>query len=262
MLIKIRNIEQINTPALLLDIDAVNRNIKKMADFFRGKECKLRPHCKTHKLPIIAKKQIDAGAIGITCATILEAEVMQDAGIESILIANQIVNSEKIEKLVQLCRAGEVMVCVDNIYNIRDLDRAAGKASIKIPVLIEIDVGLERCGVAPSQPALDMVKQVSECKNLPFLGITGYEGGMFLKDVVEKKQKCSMANKLLVETKELIENAGFKVGIVSAGGSNTYDLAGLYPGITEIQPGSYVTMDRHNREFGLDFEQAIFVLTT
>ena len=253
---------EVDTPALLLDLGMVERNIAKMAAFFRDKPCKLRPHIKTHKLPLIAHKQIEAGAIGITCAKLGEAEIFLEAGIKNILIANEIVGRTKIERLVHLSSYGDLIVCVDQIDNARDISEAAGKIGRKVNVLVEVNVGLNRCGVMPGKPALELVQKVTRLEHLTFRGIMGYEGGVFILDLEEKKKKCVTCNQRLVETKQLIEENGFPVEIATAGGSNTFNLTGIYPGITDIQVGSYVTMDSHNRYYGLDFEQAVTVLTT
>lgn len=257
-----RHKSEIDTPVLLLYMDVVERNIAKMANIFSDKECKLRPHIKTHKLPIIAHKQIEAGAIGITCAKLGEAKIFLESGVKDILIANEIVGDIKIQRLVNLSGYGDLIVCVDYFENARDISEAAGRMGREINILVEVNVGLNRCGVRPAKPALELVQEITKLKNLAFRGVMGYEGGLFIEDLEEKEKKCRECNRLLVETKELIEKNGFPVEIVSAGGSNTSYLTGLYPGITDIQVGSYVTMDAHNAYYGLDFEQAITVLTT
>lgn len=257
-----RHKSEIDTPALLLYIDVAEANIRRMAEFFRHRPCQLRPHMKTHKLPLLAHKQLEAGAIGITCAKLAEARTFQEAGVRSILIANQVVGETKIRALVRLLRDGEVIVCVDDIDNARQLSAAAAEIGVTAPVLVEVNVGLNRCGVAPGHPALELVRKLSALENLAFRGLMGYEGGLFLKDREEKARRCGESNRLLVDTRRLIEKEGFAVEIASAGGSNTYDLTGLYPGITDVQVGSYVTMDDHSREFGLDFGQAVTVLST
>ncbi len=253
---------EIETPALLLYMDAVERNINKMANFFADKECKLRPHVKTHKLPLIAHKQIEAGAVGITCAKLSEAKIFLESGIKNILIANEVVGRTKIQKLVHLAVYGDIIVCIDNLQNAKEISEAAEAIGRKMNVLVEVDVGLNRCGVKPGKLALEFVQQITKLEPLVFRGLMGYEGGLFIKDLEEKKRKCLESNRLLVETKELIQENGIPVEITTAGGSNTFNLTGLYPGITDIQVGSYVTMDAHNRDYGLDFEQAITVLTT
>jgi D-serine deaminase-like pyridoxal phosphate-dependent protein len=252
----------LDTPALLLDIGAVERNIAKMAAFFADKRCKLRPHVKTHKLPLIAHKQIAAGAIGVTCAKLGEAKVFLDAGVQNVLIANQIVGDVKIERLVNLAGYGDLIVCVDDLENARRISEAAGRIGRKMSVLAEVNVGLNRCGIAPGRPALDFVQKLLERKHLSFRGLMGYEGGLFTLDMADKQSRCRASNRLLVETKTLIEDHGLPVEIVTAGGSNTYALTGVYPGITDVQVGSYVTMDTHGRAYGLDFERAVTVLAT
>ena len=253
---------EIDTPALLLYMDAVERNIAKMASFFADKSCKLRPHMKTHKLPLIAQKQMETGAIGITCAKLGEAKIFLESGIKNVLVANEIVGNTKNQKLVHLSSYGDLIVCVDNLQNAKDISEAAGKIDRKMNVLVEVNVGLNRCGVKPGKPTLEFVQQITKLKHLVFRGLMGYEGGLFIEDLEEKKKKCKACNQALVETKELVERNGFPVEIATAGGSNTFNLTGIYPGITDIQVGSYVTMDTHNKFYGLDFEQAITVLTT
>jgi D-serine deaminase-like pyridoxal phosphate-dependent protein len=252
----------VDTPALLLYMDAVERNITKMAQFFSDRPCKLRPHVKTHKLPLIAHKQIEAGAIGITCAKLSEAKVFLEAGIKKVLIANEIVGRAKIDRLVHLSNESELIVCVDQFENAREISETAARWGRKISILVEVNVGLDRCGVMPGKPALEFVQRIDDLRNLTFRGVMGYEGGMFIKDPDEKGKKCLECNQRLVQTKEMIERRGFPVEIVSAGGSNTFSLTGLYPGITDIQVGSYVTMDSYNHYYGLNFEQAITILTT
>ena len=253
---------EVDTPVLLLHMDAVERNIAKMAAFFKDKPCKLRPHIKTHKLPLIAHRQIEAGAIGITCAKLGEAKIFLEAGIRNVLIGNEIVGKEKIERLVHLAGYGDLICSVDNLDNAREISEAAGRVGRRMSVLVDINVGLNRCGVQPGKPALELVQKVTQLKHLTFRGIMGYEGGLFINDLEGKKKKCMECNQKLVETKDLIEKNGFRVEIVTAGGSNTFNLTGFYPRITDIQVGSYVTMDAHNKFYGLDFEQAITVMAT
>jgi D-serine deaminase-like pyridoxal phosphate-dependent protein len=253
---------EIDTPALLLDMGAVERNIAKMAGYFSDKSCKLRPHIKTHKLPLIARKQVEAGAIGITCAKLGEAQIFLEAGIKDVLIANEIVGVTKIQRLVNLSAYGNLICAVDHFENARDISEAAGRIGRKVNVLVEVNVGLNRCGVVPGKPALELAEKVLELKNLIFRGLMGYEGGLFIKDLEEKKNQCTQRNRLLAETKDLLVKNGIPVEIATAGGSNTFNLTGIYPGITDIQVGSYVTMDTHNHYYGLDFEQAVTVLTT
>jgi D-serine deaminase-like pyridoxal phosphate-dependent protein len=151
---------------------------------------------------------------------------------------------------------------VDDPANARDISRAAVRAGTRVNVLVEVNVGLDRCGVLPGNPALELVRSLSSLEGLVFRGIMGYEGGLFTHDQAEKERRCAEANRLLVETAHLLERGGHPPGIVTAGGSNTFGLTGTCPGITDVQVGSYVTMDLHNRAFGIDFEQAVTVLAT
>ena len=150
---------ELDTPALCLEIEAVEANIQRMADFFRDSPVRLRPHAKTHKCPTLARMQLAAGAIGITCAKLGEAEVMAAAGIKDILIANQIVGAGKIARLVNLAAYTEVMVAVDDAANVAELDAAAQAKGVRLRVVIEVDIGMARCGVQPGEPALALARQ-------------------------------------------------------------------------------------------------------
>ena len=257
-----RHKNELPTPCLLLDVLKAKRNIRKMADFFADLPCALRPHAKTHKSPLIAHEQIRCGAIGITCAKLEDATAFVHAGVENILIANEIVDPDKIRMLIGLSRIANMMVCVDHLENAQQLSQAALNAGARLDVLVEVEVGINRCGVAPRQPCLDLVRRIVPLQGVRFRGIMGYEGGLFGMTEDERATECAKRNQLLVATRELIEKNGFPVEICSAGGSTTYATAGRCPGITELQPGSYVTMDSWNREHGVDFEQALTVLST
>jgi D-serine deaminase-like pyridoxal phosphate-dependent protein len=253
---------EIDTPALLLDLDVMEGNIARMADFFSGVEANLRPHVKTHKTPILAHKQIAAGAIGITCAKLSEAEVMVESGIRDILIANQIVGTQKVERLVDLTRHADVIVAVDSAENVKELSMAAQRRGATVRILVEDDVGQGRCGVDPGEPALDLARRVAESKGLEFAGLMGYEGhAVSIADVDERTRKARLAMKMLMDTTSLIKRAGLSVEVVSAGGTGTYNISGTYPGVTEIQAGSYILMDGSYRKI-VPFDCALTVLTT
>ena len=255
--------EEIDTPALLLDLDKLEANIARMAAYFADRPAALRPHTKTHKCPIIAHKQIEAGAIGVTCAKLDEAEVMALAGIKDILIANQIVGRRKIERLMGLAAWTEVMVAVDDARNVADLSAAATSRGVSLRVLVEVDVGMGRCGVEPGEPAVALARQVASSPGLVFEGLMGYEGHAVLRPTFEeRKEKAEAAMALLVGAKEQVEAAGLEVRIVSGGGTGTYNISGAYPGVTEIQAGSYATMDVRYRDCGVDFECALTCLAT
>jgi D-serine deaminase-like pyridoxal phosphate-dependent protein len=257
-------IEDIDTPALLLDLDLMERNIARMAETFRGLPAKLRPHAKTHKTPIIGQKQIAAGAIGITCAKLGEAEVMVEGGIRDVLIANQIVGSHKIRRLMSLAHHANMMVAVDDVRNVEELSQAAQVATVSVRVLVEVDVGQRRCGVQPGEPALILARQVASAPGLTFAGLMGYEGHLvFVPSLEERVHRVHTDLQALIDTVNLIESHGLPVEIVSAGGTGTALITGRLPRITEIQAGSYVFMDgRYKTIEGVDFDCALTLLTT
>lgn len=257
-----RHKSELTTPCLLLDLDAAESNIARMAAFFEKSSCKVRPHSKTHKSPWIARKQMQAGAIGITCAKVQEAKAFIQAGIDPILIANQVVGRSRIEETAALATIADVTVCIDQFENACELSAAAQRHGVSLQYLIEVDVGLGRCGVPPGNATLDLLCRVSRLPSLAFKGVMGYEGGVFVDDAAEKIRITRERNQALVETAQLLQSKGFRVEIVSAGGSNTFALTGSCPGITEVQAGSYVTMDAWNSRYGIDFRQAISILTT
>ena len=254
----------LDTPVLCLDIEKVQANIDRMAGFFRGGPVRLRPHAKTHKSPILAQMQLAAGAIGITCAKLGEAEVMAAAGIKDILIANQIVGAAKIARLVNLAAYTDVMVCVDDPSNVCDLDAAAQAKGARLRVLVELNIGMGRCGVMPGEPALALARQVVASPGLRFEGLMGYEGHtVFLADLDERRRATEASLAQLVGTVELLRADGIQVSIVSSGGTGTHFITGRYPGVTEIEAGSYITMDaQYREEVGVDFAYALTVLST
>ncbi len=256
---------EIDTPALLIDLDAMEANIASMADFCRQSGVSVRPHFKTHKTPAIARKQLDAGAIGLTCAKLGEAEVMvEKVGAHDVLIANQIVGPAKIARLTRLARRTNVMVAVDDAANVAELGAAARAEGVTIRVLVEVDIGMGRCGVPPGEPALALARCVAETEGLLFAGLMGYEGHLVtLPDEAERAARVRAAFVPLIETKQRLETAGLAVDIVSGGGTGTYAITGRITGMTEIQTGSYVLMDQsYSQVGGLPFRQALTLLTT
>ena len=255
-------LEDLDTPSLCLDLPLMEGNIAKMAAFFAGRPAVLRPHTKTHKSPVLARKQIAAGAVGVTCAKLGEAEAMVEGGIDDILIANQIVGPRKIRRLANLAAYARITVAVDDGDNVAELSAAASAKGSQIGVLVEVDTGMGRCGVEPGEAALVLARQIVAAPGLRFDGVMGYEGHTVnIPDAQERKREAEAALRSLVGTKELIEAAGLEVPVVSGGGTGTYDIAGAYPGVTEVQAGSYITMDVQYRDVvGIDFACALFVL--
>ena len=202
--------EEIDTPALVIDCRRWSAISPAWPQFFADKPAKLRPHAKTHKSPIIAQKQLAAGnAVGITCAKLGEAEVMVEGGIKNILIANQIVGKQKIARLAALARHAEIMVAVDDAANLTDLCDAAQAAGSTLGVLVEVNIGMNRCGVEPGEPALALARFANRCRGLRFMGLQGYEGHLvMLPDPAERRESALAAMQPLVETRRLIERSG------------------------------------------------------
>jgi D-serine deaminase-like pyridoxal phosphate-dependent protein len=256
-------VEELDTPALLLDLPAFERNVARMAAFFAGKPATIRPHSKSHKCPQIALRQLEAGAIGITCAKLGEAEVMAAAGIKDILVANQVSGRVKIDRATDLAGQCGLMVAVDDADNVRQLAESCVAKGVALRVLVEVDIGMARCGVQPGEPALDLARRVAEAPGLRLEGLMAYEGHLVMvEDPDERARKVRAAFEPLADTVALLERAGLPVPIVSGGGTGTYHITGTMPFITELQCGSYVFMDSKYRAIQPDFEPSLAVLST
>jgi D-serine deaminase-like pyridoxal phosphate-dependent protein len=252
----------LDTPALLLDLRLLEDNIARMAAFFSGKPARLRPHSKTHKCTQIARRQIAAGAIGVTCAKVAEAEALADVA-PDILVANQVVGAQKIERLVALRRRTDVMVAADDAGNVRELSRAAAAAGVTVRVLVEVEVGLGRCGVQDPEAALALGRLIASLPGLTLAGIMGYEGhAVMVPDPEQRRATAATAMTILAGTKDHLEARGLPVGIVSGGGTGTYNFTGTFPGITEVQAGSYATMDARYATIVPEFSTALTVLAS
>lgn len=261
-----RHKNELDTPALLIDLDKMEANIQKMSNYFTTVNAELRPHLKTHKTPIIAHKQIAAGAIGITCAKLGEAEAVIHAGIRDVLIANQIVGIQKIERLVNLAKHSDIMVAVDNTHNVQAISEAASAKGVTIRILVEVNIGMDRCGVEPGQPTLDLTHQIIKSPNLKFEGLMGYEGHTVANpNQTERETATREAMQRLVNTKHYLQKHGIEVSIMSGGGTGTFNITGSIPEMTEVQAGSYIFMDStyHNvKGAGEKFDCALSVLAT
>ncbi len=261
-------IAEYETPVLLLDVDAADRNIKRMGDFFRGKKAALRPHTKVHKSPWLAKKQIAAGAKGITCAKVSEAEVMVDGGIEDVLIANEIVGEDKVRRLVKLAKRGKITVAIDDLDNARQISSLAALEGSRVRVLADVNLSgaaggiLDRTGLVPGKGIVTLAQEVSRLPNLDFIGVMGYEGSLKpIQGAEAKVEHGKKAMALLVDTARMISAAGPNVEVVSCGGTMSYKFVSDFPGVTEVQAGGYVFMDLGYRESGIDFETSLTLLT-
>ena len=256
----------LDTPALLLDAGALRRNIARMAELAVG--LRHRPHAKTHKSPEIARRQMEAGAVGICCAKLGEAEAMAAAGIDNILITTPVIGESKIGRLLHLRNRSAVAVVADDEANIAMLGRSAQLAGTSLDVLVEIDVGQGRCGVPPGPDAVRLARAVRSHPLLKFAGIQGYQGRIqMVGDAAERSAATDAALDLLDETAAALAAAGLPAAVRTGGGtgSSPFDLG--RDSLTEIQPGSYVFMDTAYGGIGWPgaeappFEQALHVLT-
>ncbi len=252
--------EAIDTPALWVDLDRLESNINRLATLFRQAGVQWRPHTKGMKAPALAHKLIDAGAIGVTCAKLGEAEVMAQAGIKDILIANQIVGPQKIARLVNLRRHADVKVIVDSVENVVELGAAASAKGVTLGVLIEVNVGMDRAGLPPGEPTVALAKRIADTPGLAFRGLQTWEGHtLTITDKAEKRQAIERSIARFTDTAEQCRAVGLPVDIVSAGGSGTYNITPFLPGVTEMEAGGAVYCDMTYQQWGVELEPALFV---
>lgn len=251
------------TPALIMDLDVVRRNIQHMTQQLSSTKVKLRPHVKCQKSPELARLQVEAGAIGVCTATVWEAIVMSCSGVQDVLIANQVGGREKIAALARAARKGRLTVAIDDARNTKELSQAAQAANSKLEVLIEVDVGMGRGGVRSVEEAVDLAQHVAKLPGLRFRGLQGYEGHcMHETDRAVRTRKAMAAMDYVGSVIDRLAAAGFPCEVVSAGGTGTYDITGRNPRVTEIQAGSYVFMDNFHGNLVPGFSRALTVLGT
>jgi D-serine deaminase-like pyridoxal phosphate-dependent protein len=257
-----RTLADIPTPALIIDVPAMERNIRRMAEFFAEGPCKLRPHFKAHKTPEIARRQLAAGScVGLTCATVGEAEVASGF-CDDILIANQVIGEGKCTRVAELARRVDIKIAVDSAFGLEQIAAAAQAAGTSVGVLVEINLGF-RSGVAPGVPALALARRAADVAGVELRGLMGYEG---VAQPIEERDKREVAAgaalERLLSTIPVLRETGLPCEIVSAGGTGTHDITGRMPGVTEIQAGSYVLMDTSYAKLDIPFEKAFSVLGT
>ena len=254
-------VKDLPTPVLLLDMDSMERNLSRMAEFFRDKPAKLRPHFKSQQVVELAHRQIAAGASGMTCARLEQAEMLVDQGIKNILIANEIAGSVQIRHFVELSHREPVIVAVDSASVVAEMAAIAGSRAHELNVVVDLNVRVGRCGVQPGEAALSLAKTVLS-KGLRFRGLMGYEGHIALPAGPEKQTVAYDALQRLIDTKALLEREGLPVEIVTCGGTSDYSEAAAFPGVTEVQAGSYLLMDTWYAPHAADFQPTLTVLAT
>jgi D-serine deaminase-like pyridoxal phosphate-dependent protein len=253
--------EELVTPALVLDIDAAQRNIDRMASELRRiGTTTIRPHYKTHKSPDLARRQMQAGAGGLSMATVWEAAVLAGEGFDDLFVVNTVAHPDKIRLLAELARDRRILVAVDEAANAAAHSAAAVRAGSTLGIFIEVDTGMNRCGVDTGEEALALARQVADMPRLRFEGITGYEGHCTLtpeENLRHEKQRQAM--KLFTGVADLLEANGISCPIRSAGGIATWQWTAAYAGITEIQAGSYVVMDNFHGKMVPGFEHSLTI---
>lgn len=254
----------LDTPALIVDLDAMEESIARIARTCHEHGVGWRPHTKGQKTPEIVRKEIEAGAIGVTCAKLGEAEVMADAGIKDILIANQIVGPAKIARLMALLDHADVIVAVDSTLNVAELAAAAVRCGRTLGVVIEVDIGMKRAGVAPGAPVLALADVIAGHRGLALSGLMGWEShAVLIADPAEKERTVAAAIALLTGSAATCRAQGHRVAIVSCGGSGTFPYCARQPGVTEIQAGGAILSANYYRtQQHLDFPCALTVLAT
>jgi 3-hydroxy-D-aspartate aldolase len=260
----------VDTPALVIDLDAFERNLRRMADYVGKAGVRLRAHSKTHKSPIIAARQMELGAVGVCCQKVSEAEVMVEGGIGDVLVSNEVAGSAKLDRLAALARRAKITVCVDNPDNVVEVEAAAAKAGVTLDVLVEIDVGAKRCGIAPGVPAARLAKQIASSPHLTFAGLQAYQGSaQHVRKADTRRDQIARAVEMVEETLRALSKAGLEARIVGGGGTGTYEIEAASRVYNELQCGSYIFMDadyaRNKRADGGMFDaydHALFVYAT
>jgi D-serine deaminase-like pyridoxal phosphate-dependent protein len=262
-------LSEVDTPSLILDLDAFESNLDRMDASLAGKKIRIRPHAKSHKCPEIAKRQIARGAVGVCCQKVSEAEAMVDGGVPDVLVANEVVGAMKLQRLAALAKRARVAACADDAGNVAQLDAAARAAGVRLDVLVEVNVGANRCGVEPGAPAAALATMIAASKNLRFAGLQAYQGGaQHLRKVEERRAAIEKACARVKQTTDLLAKAGIACDKVTGAGTGTYlfeATSGIYH---ELQAGSYIFMDvdygkNEWTESGIPrFEHSLFVWTT
>ena len=256
--------DELITPALVLDIDAAQRNIDHMASELKQiGAATIRPHYKTHKSPDLARRQLQAGAGGLSMATVWEAAILAAAGMDDLFVVNTVAHPAKLRVLAELARDHRVLVAVDDAANAAALSAAAVTAGSTLGIMVEVDTGMDRCGVDNAADCLAVARQVMDLPGLRFEGITGYEGHCSLtpdNDLRHERQREAMT--FFTGVAGLLEADGIGCPIRSAGGISTWNWTAAFPGITEIQAGTYVVMDNFHGQMVPGFEHSLTIQAT
>ncbi len=257
-------VEQLDSPALVVDLSVLEKNIQTMSSFFQQSDAKLRPHVEPHRCPAIAHMQLAAGGtVGGICVTTLgQAEVFSQSGITDIFVANLVVTRQKINRLCALARHASMTVAVDSPGNVGDLSEVASAGGVELDVVVYINTGLNGCGVEPGQAAVDLARQVRDAAGLSFAGLMAYDDSSLMEDSEQLSTESRRRVQQVLDAREMMEKAGIEIRVVSVGGTHNYEIAGSMDGVTEVPAGSYALMDQRHRRQRREFEPAARILAT
>ncbi|MGH7109701.1 MAG: DSD1 family PLP-dependent enzyme [Stellaceae bacterium] len=238
------SLEEIDTPALIIDLDAFETNLRRLPTQIAGRPVRLRPHAKTHKCPVIALQQVELGAVGVCVQKVGEAEAMVQGGVKDVLVTNEIVGRQKLRRLAALAHLARIGVCADDAGQVRALEEAAGEARVTLPVHVEVNMGGNRCGVEPGEPALALARAIAAEPHLAFAGLQAYHGSaQHIRSWDERRQAIAQAAEKAALTRDLIAKNGIPCPNVTGAGTGSFEFeadSGVY---TELQCGSYIFMD-------------------
>jgi 3-hydroxy-D-aspartate aldolase len=263
-------LDEVDTPALIIDLDAFERNLARLPARIAGSAVRLRPHAKTHKCPVIALQQVARGAVGVCVQKVGEAEAMVYGGVRDVLVTNEIVGQQKLRRLAALAHIARIGVCADDAGQVGALEAAAAEARVTIPVYVEVNMGGNRCGVEPGEPALNLAGQIADAPHLSFAGLQAYHGSaQHLRGWDERRAAIAQAADKAGSTRDLLARYGIACPVVTGAGTGSFEFetgSGVY---TELQCGSYIFMDAdYGRNLDHDgaptktFEPSLFVWAT
>ena len=258
-------VEDVDTPALIVELDRLEQNLVRLAEFARTTGMRLRPHAKMHKTPALALKQIALGAVGVCCQKTSEAEVLVEAGVHDVLITNEVVGTAKLLRIAALAKRALIGICVDDAANACALSRAAQAAGSLLHVYVEINAGANRCGVEAGAPALELARKVAALPHLKLMGLQAYQGSaQHLRTDAARRLAIVEATARAARTRDLMLEAGLACPIITGAGTGTYELEAASGVFNELQPGSYAFMDA---DYGRNaarapFTHSLFILTT
>ena len=242
-------IEDVPTPALVIDLEALDHNFSMVSKMYDGKVCKMRQHAKNVKSPVVLQRQIDAGGTlgGVCVAKIAEAEVMIQGGIKDVLVTSEVVGPSKLRRLAALAKDANVKVCIDNLQNVRDMSAAAMEMSSEIGVLIEVDTSMGRAGVRSPEEGVTLAKEAESLAGIKFLGVMSHQTVDGWADRETRFIEGRRYIEICLEVRRAIESEGIPVEIVSSGETFSYDVAPEIEGVTEVEGGTYALMSASNR---------------